>query len=71
VVTKTVAVEVPVPVVRPLPDAYTKDCEPRQRYPSTSITVEALVDRAIALELALATCRNQLENIRALQTSAQ
>ena len=67
VVTKTETVRVPVPVVKPLPPELTADCAPRYQYPANDITGEALVDRLIAVELALAICRNQLENIRAAQ----
>lgn len=59
----------PVPVIRPLPADITKDCEPRYTYPQDDITVESLADRAEALEIALAICRNQLEVIRALQAA--
>jgi hypothetical protein len=54
-------------VVKPLPPELTADCAPRYQYPANDITGEALVDRLIAVELALAICRNQLENIRAAQ----
>lgn len=63
--TKTISVEIPVPVVKPLPLELTKDCEPRYRYPATDLTVEALIDRLVAVEIALGICRNQLELIRA------
>lgn len=67
VVTKTVTVEVPVPLVKPIDPKLTADCEPRYQYPATSMRVRALRDRLIALELALGFCRNQLELIRASQ----
>lgn len=67
VVTKTVPVEIPVPVLKALPAEITKDCPPRYVYPAGDLTIEALIDRALALEIALAICRNQLEIIRAAQ----
>lgn len=66
-VTRTVTVEVPVPVVKPLPSELTRDCQPRVNYPDTSMTVEAIVDRLQAVEDALAICRNEKALIRALQ----
>ncbi|HZO14112.1 MAG TPA: hypothetical protein VFB62_12660 [Polyangiaceae bacterium] len=68
IVTKTVPVEIPVPVVKPLPHELTKDCEPRYRYPATDLTVEAVIDRLVAVEIALGICRNQLDLIRASST---
>lgn len=66
-VVRTETVEVPVPVVKPLDPHLTADCEPRFYYLQAPITGEVLIDRLTAVELALAICRNQLENIRALQ----
>lgn len=64
---KTVPVEIPVPVLKALPAEITKDCPPRYLYPSGDITIEALIDRVLALEIAIGFCRNQLEIIRAAQ----
>jgi hypothetical protein len=60
-------VEIPVPVLKPLPAELTRDCEPRYLYPQGDLTVEAALDRLEALEIANAICRNQLELIRAAQ----
>lgn len=62
----TKTVEVPVPILKPLPQELTKDCVPRYLYPA-DITIEAVLDRLEATEIALAICRNQLELIRAGQ----
>ncbi len=63
---KTVTVEVPTPVIQKVPSALTKDCQPRYLYPETDITVQAVLDRLEAVEIALAICRNQLELIKTL-----
>lgn len=60
--------EVPVPVVRPLPAELIADCEPRYRYTSDDLTIEAVIDRLEAVEVALAICRNQFELVRAAQS---
>lgn len=67
VVVKTVPVEIPVPVVKPLPREITADCPPRFLYPDDDVTVEAVIDRLIAVEIALGICRNNLELVRASQ----
>jgi hypothetical protein len=54
-----------VPVLKPLPAELTKDCAPRYLYADNDLTVEAVIDRLTAVEIALAICRNQLELIRA------
>lgn len=64
---ETRTVEVPVPVVKPLPAELTRDCAPRYLYPAGDLTVRAIVDRLEAVEIAIAICRNQLELIRAEQ----
>lgn len=64
---KTVPVEIPVPVVKPLPVELTQDCVPRYNYLADDLTVSALIDRLEAVEIALGMCRNQLELIRAAQ----
>jgi hypothetical protein len=56
-----------VPVLKALPPALIKDCEPRYRYGASDITVEAVLDRLEAVEVALAICRNQLELVRSVQ----
>lgn len=66
-VTETRTVEVPVPVVKPLPAELIRDCAPRYLYPADDLTVRAIVDRLEAVEIAIAICRNQLELIRAEQ----
>lgn len=58
---RTVTVE--VPVVQKLPDDLTRDCVPGFVYPAV-MTVDALIDRLVALETANATCRDQLARIR-------
>lgn len=63
----TKAVEVPVPVRATLPSSLTADCEPKYRYSADDLTVEAIVDRLAAVEVALAICRNQFEVIRAMK----
>lgn len=60
-------VEVPIPVVKPLPAEILRDCDPRYRYASDDMTVEAVIDRLEAVEVALAICRNQMELVRAAQ----
>jgi hypothetical protein len=60
-------VKVPYPVVEKLSDELTRDCEPRYRYPSSAMTVEAVKDRLEAVEDALAICRNEKALIRAGQ----
>ena len=61
-------IEVPVPVVRPLPARLTADCEPRVRVPADGpLTVAAVLDRLAATEDALAVCRNQLGELRGAQ----
>lgn len=63
-------VEVPVPVVKPLPESLTADCDPAYEYASGSIHGEAVLDRLAAVELALGVCRAQLVKIRETQVSA-
>lgn len=64
---KTVVQEIPVPTVKPLPPELVKDCEPKYLYPVGDITIEGLLDRLEAVEIALAICRNQMELVRAAQ----
>lgn len=63
----TEPVEIPTPVVEKIDQALTKDCEPHYRYPKASLKIRDIKDRLAATEDALAICRNQLENIRAVQ----
>ena len=67
VVTKTVTVEVPVPVVQRLAPELLRECTARVVYPAGSLTVGAIVDRLEAVEDALAICANQVAVIAAGQ----
>ncbi len=67
VVTRVEVKELPVPVVEKIDPSLTKDCEPKYRYPASSLKIRDIKDRLAATEDALAICRNQLENIRAGQ----
>jgi hypothetical protein len=51
VVLKTVTVEVPTPVVKPLPHELTDPCVVAHQYPAEDITVADIVDRVVALEV--------------------
>lgn len=58
-------VEVPKPVVRPVPDRLTRDCVPATAVPfDGALTVKDVLDRLAAVEDALALCRNQVAEIR-------
>lgn len=67
VVTRTVTVEVKVPVFVPLPDELVQVRFPRFLYPADSLPIAALDDKIEALELALGQCNNDKELIRAAQ----
>jgi len=57
-----------VPVVQKVDDRLTADCEPRTDVPyAGALTVKDVLDRLAATEDALATCRNQVAEIRAAQ----
>lgn len=70
VVTKTVTVEVPVPVLVPLHESLLKIHAPRYLYPTGSMPVAALEDKVEALEIALGLCNNDKELIRAAQPAS-
>lgn len=61
-------VEIPVPFVQVIDQRLTLDCEPRTDIPqSGKLTVRQAKDRLAAVEDALAFCRNQLAEIRAVR----
>jgi hypothetical protein len=61
-------IEVPVPVLRPLPESLTRDCAPRTQIPyAGAVTVEDALERLAATEDALALCWGQITAIRAMQ----
>lgn len=64
---KSEPVEIPVPVLKPWPAELLKDCQPNYYYPPNNMSVEAIIDRLMAVELCLAVTRNQLEVMRAKQ----
>lgn len=66
IIEKVRTVEVPTPVLQKLPADLTRDCAPAYSYPPT-ITVDAIIDRLVALETANAACRDQLARIRKAQ----
>lgn len=58
-------IEVPVPVVQPIPDRLTRDCEPRTDVTYDGpLTVALVLERLAAVEDALAVCRNQVGELR-------
>lgn len=58
-------VEVPVPVIQPVPAELLKPCAPRTDVPyAGSLTIAQVLDRHAAVEDALAMCWNQIELIR-------
>ena len=59
-------ISVPVPVVRPLPAELTADCPPAGGVAPGALTVGAVLTRLADVEDALAKCRGQLAQIRAL-----
>lgn len=60
-------VEVPVPVVQRLPERLTRDCEPRTGVPfAGALTVADVLERLAAVEDALAVCRAQAGELRAV-----
>jgi hypothetical protein len=63
VVEKVRTVTVEVPVVQRLPEVLTQDCAPAFVYPAV-MTVDAIIDRLVAVETANAACRDQVARIR-------
>ncbi len=60
-------VEKPVPVVQSIDPRLSKDCQPQTDVPQTgALTAAQVLDRLAAVEDALAFCRGQLGEIRAL-----
>lgn len=66
VIEKTRTVTVEVPVVQKLPEQLLSDCAPAYTYPAI-ITVDAIIDRLVAVETANAACRDQIARIRNAQ----
>lgn len=65
-------VQVPVPVQTPLRSELTTDCPPSYNYPAKGpLTVLMLMTRLDSVELALELCRDQMDDIRALQPIPQ
>lgn len=61
-------VEIPVPFVQVIDQRLTIDCEPRTDIPqSGKLTVRQAKDRLAAVEDALAFCRAQIAEIRAVR----
>lgn len=67
VVFKDRVVEVPVPVVQPIPGRLTEDCVPATNVGAGPVTVGAALDRLAAVEDALAACRGRLAEIRSVK----
>jgi len=64
-------VEIPVAVVKPLPERLTADCKPAVDVPATGpLPVSLAFSRLAAVEDALAACRAQLAEIRTSQVPA-
>lgn len=61
-------VEIPVPIVKPLPAVLVADCPPDYRIPDHELTVRQAVARLHSVEAALAACRARMAQIRAGQT---
>lgn len=62
-------VQVPVPVVQPLPADLLVDCAPAGAWPTEPVTVKAVLDRLGAVSDALVLCRGRLAALRNLSTS--
>lgn len=61
-------VEVPVAVVKPLPERLTRDCAPKTQVPyNGALTVADLLERLAAVEDSNALCWGQITEIRAMQ----
>lgn len=62
-------IEVPVPVIQPVPAELLRGCQPRTSVPARGVlTVGDVFERLDAVEVALAMCANQIEIIRARQS---
>ena len=62
------AVEIPVPVLKPLPERLTRDCTPRTEVPyNGALTVADVLERLAAVEDALAGCWGRITTIREMQ----